>query len=115
MVAIKQENISLKSELKSEIKTMRSDLNRLHMDITADFSEVRTLISTNAQSIDRVCSERSNGVASLKSDIKQMKADIKSISDDHNRMSFKREVVETEFALNFNMSDLKLYLDENGR
>ena len=35
--------------------------------------------------------------------------------DNHNRMRFNGEVVETEFALNFNMSDLKLYLDENGR
>ena len=82
VVAIKQENISLKSELKSEIKTLRSDLNQLHMDFAADISESRTLISTNAQLIDRVCSERLNGVPNLKSDIKQMKADIKSISDD---------------------------------
>ena len=35
--------------------------------------------------------------------------------DNHNRMRFNGEVVETEFALNFIMSDLKLYLDENGR
>ena len=43
---------------------------------------LRAFISTNAQSIDRLCDERSNGVANLKSDIKQMKADMKTMSDD---------------------------------
>ena len=82
MVAIKQENNLLKTELKSEIKAIRSDLKQLNTDISSDISEVRAFISTNAQSIDRLCDERSNGVANLKSDIKQMKADMKTMSDD---------------------------------
>ena len=82
MVAIKQENIAIKTELNSEIKSLRSDLNQLQADITGDISEVRSLISTNAQSIERVCNDRSNGVANLKSDIKLLHSEVKSILDD---------------------------------
>ena len=82
MVAIKQENNLLKSEMTSELKSLRSDLKQLSTDISADLSEVRAFISTNAQSIDRLCDERSNGVANLRSDIRQMKDDLKTMSDD---------------------------------
>ena len=82
MVAIKQENIAIKTELNSEIKSLRSNLNQLQADITGDISEVRSLISTNAQSIERVCNDRSNGVANLKSDIKLLHSEVKSILDD---------------------------------
>ena len=77
MITIKQENIAMKSELNSEIKSLRKDLNQLQADVATDFSELRNLISTNAQSIDRICNERSNGVANLKSDIKLLKTDVK--------------------------------------
>ena len=82
LIAIKQENSTLKSELKAEIKSMRKDLSKLETDITADLSEVRSLISTNAQSIDRICNDRSNGVANIKSDIKLLKTDVKNIQDE---------------------------------
>ena len=83
MIAIKQENSTLKSELKAEIKSMRKYLSKLETaDITADLSEVRSLISTNAQSIDRICNDRSNGVANIKSVIKLLKTDVKNIQDE---------------------------------
>lgn len=82
MITIKQENIAMKSELNSEIKSLRTDLNQLQADVEADLSELRNLISTNAQSIDRICNERSNGVANLKSDIKLLKTDVKNILDE---------------------------------
>ena len=81
MITIKQENIAMKSEF-SEIKSLRKDLNQLQADVATDFCELRNLISTNAQSIDRICNERSNGVANLKSDIKLLKTDMKSLLDE---------------------------------
>ena len=87
MVAIKQENNLLKPEMTSELKSLRTDLKQLSTDISADLSEVRAFIPTNAQSIDRLCDERSNGVANLRSDIMQMKADMKTMSDDPVRFS----------------------------
>ena len=82
MIAIKQENNALKSEIKAEIKSLRKDLNKLESNITADLSEVQSLLSTNAQSIERICNDRSNGVANIKSDIKLLKVDVKTIQEE---------------------------------
>ena len=82
VVAMKQENSSLKAELNSEIKSLRKELNQLQNDISSDICEVRSLISTNAQSIERVCDDRSNGVANIKSEIKHLNSEMKIILDD---------------------------------
>ena len=56
--------------------------DQLQADVATDFSELRIIIFTNAQSIDRICNERSHGVAYLKSDIKLLKPDVKSLLDE---------------------------------
>ena len=61
---------------------MRKDLNKLETEITADLNEVRSLISRNAQSIDRICNDHSNGVENIKSDIKLLITDVKNIHDE---------------------------------
>ena len=82
MIAIKQENIALKSEIKVGITSLRKDLNELRTECTADLNETRGLIATNAQSVDRICNERSNGIANIKSEIKLIKTDVKNILDE---------------------------------
>lgn len=65
LVILKQENTTLKSELRSEIKTLRSDLRQVNSECESELNELRSLITTNALSIDHVCNERSNGVANI--------------------------------------------------
>lgn len=72
----------MKTELNSEIKSLRNDLNQLQTDIASDISEIRPLKSTNAQSIERICDDHSNGVTNMKSDIKLINSEVKSILDD---------------------------------
>ena len=61
---------------------MRKYLNKLETEITADLSEVRSLISTNAQSTARICNDHSNGVANINSDIELLITDVKNIHDE---------------------------------
>ncbi|MEW8561695.1 MAG: hypothetical protein AB2541_06300, partial [Candidatus Thiodiazotropha sp.] len=82
IVAMKQDCKSLKSEIQSEVKSIRKDLREIQSSYDSELSELRMLISTNALSIERLSSEKSNGVASLKSDIKLIKSDIKNIQDE---------------------------------
>ncbi|MEW8548092.1 MAG: hypothetical protein AB2693_31705, partial [Candidatus Thiodiazotropha sp.] len=82
MVSLKQENIALKSNIMTEIKSLKTDLNQLKGDCEAEQSELRSLINTNALSVDRVCNEKSNGIAHIKSELKQIKSDVKQIMED---------------------------------
>ena len=49
MITIKQENITMKSELNSEIKSLRKDVNQLQADVVTDFSELWNIISLSIQ------------------------------------------------------------------
>ena len=82
ILLLKQENTTLKSELQSEIKSVRAAIRSVNSDIETELNELRSLISTNALSIDRVCDEKSNGVVSMRGEIKQIKSDVKSIMED---------------------------------
>ena len=70
MVILKQENTKLKSDFMTEIKCIRDDLTQIKVEFETELRESQTLVSTNAISIDRNCGEKSNGVASIKSNIK---------------------------------------------
>ena len=58
-----------------------------------ELNELRELISTNALSIERLCNEKSNGIANKKSEIKLIQSTVKSISDDP---IFKLHVPQTK-------------------
>ena len=61
---------------------MRAAIRSVNSDIETELNELRSLISTNALSIDRICDEKSNGVVSMRGEIKQIKSDVKSIMED---------------------------------
>ena len=82
LVILKQENTTIKSELRSEIKSLRSDLRQVNADCESELKELRSLITINALSIDRVCNERSNGVANIKGELKQIKSDVKALLEE---------------------------------
>ena len=82
MAILKQENTKMKSDFMTEIKCIRSDLTQVKDDLETELRELQTLVSTNALSIDRICDEKSNGVANIKSDIKLVKSSLKRLEDE---------------------------------
>ena len=82
MAILKQENTKMKSDFMTEVKCIRSDLTQVKDDLETELRELQTLVSTNALSIDRICDEKSNGVASIKSDIKLVKSSLKRLEDE---------------------------------
>lgn len=82
ILAMKQENTDLRAGFLSEIKSLRSDLSQIKDDLEADLREVWSLVSTNALSIDRICDDKSNGVANIKSEIKLVKSELKKGSEE---------------------------------
>ena len=82
MAALKQENIMLKSGYLEEIRSLKSDIAQFKDDCEIDLNELRSLVSTNAMSIDRICDEKSNGIATIKSEMKRIKSDFKKIEDE---------------------------------
>ena len=63
--------------IKNDIKTMKSDFAnalKTSQSHTNSISEIR-------QTVDRICDDRSNGVANVKSDVKQIRVNVKAIDD----------------------------------
>ena len=61
---------------------MQHCVDKIKRETEADVNDLREQIKTNAQSIDRLCSEKSNGNACIKNDIKTLKSELKCLSDD---------------------------------
>ena len=61
----------------TEITCIRGDLTQIKVELETELRELQTLVSTNAISIGQICDEKSNGVASIKSDIKLVKSNLK--------------------------------------
>ena len=82
IVLLKQENKILKTDMQSEIKSVRASIQRVNTEVESEFKEIRSLISANALSVDRIVDEKSNGLACIKSGMKQIKSDIKSLKEE---------------------------------
>ena len=82
IVLLKQENKMLKTEMQSELKSVRASIQRVTTEVESELKEVRSLISANALSIDRIVDEKSNGLACIKSGMKQIKSDFKSLKEE---------------------------------
>ena len=77
-----QLNFLTKTEFQTEIKSVRVAIRRVNSDVETELNELRTLISTKALSVDRICDEKSNSVANIRGEIKQIKADVKTIMEE---------------------------------
>ena len=68
--------------MQSEIKSVRASIQRVNTEVESELKEIRSLISANALSVDRIVDEKSNGLACIKSGIKQIKSDVKSLKEE---------------------------------
>ena len=101
IVLLKQENTLLKTEFQTEIKSVRAAIRSVNSDVETELNELRTLISTNALSVDRICDEKSNGVANIRGEIKQIKADVKTIMEEPVLTLDVRQVKDSVVKLSF--------------
>ena len=82
IVLLKQENKILKTDMQSEIKSVRATIQRVSTEVESELKEIRWLISANRVSVDRIVDEKSNGLACIKSGMKQIKSDVKSLKEE---------------------------------
>ena len=82
MAILKQENMKVKSDFMTEIKCIRGDLTQIKVELETELQELQTLVSTNSKSIERICDEKSNGVASIKGDIKLVKSNLERLEEE---------------------------------
>ena len=68
--------------MQSEIKSVRASIQRVNTEVESELKEIRPLISANALSVDRIVDEKSNGLACIKSGMKQIKSDVKSLKEE---------------------------------
>ena len=86
-----------------EIKKVQLCVDIIKRETEADVNDLREQIKINAQSIDRLCSDKSNGNACMKNDLKTLKLDLKCIGDDLESKvdngKFEREMEKTTSLL----------------
>ena len=76
---LRNENGELKPSLKVEINSIKEDVKSLKSNITDAVNKLQSTATFCRQSIENIGDEHSNGVASVKSDMKQSRDDIASI------------------------------------
>lgn len=103
MLAMKQMNFDIKREMIDEIKKVQHCVNQTKRETEADVKDLREQIKTNAQSIERLCSDKSNGNACIKNDLKILKSELNCISDDLvsevDNCKFEKEIEKTTLLL----------------
>ena len=88
IIQLKESHRSLKEEYSKDLKLVKSDINTVKSELKSFMETSRKTadaISELRQSFDRLNDENSNGVASIRSEMKQMKLDIRE-SDDTNAL-----------------------------
>ena len=81
IMALQQDNKTLRDECIKECKSLRNEMKSLKTDTLSDINKIKTTLAECQLSIERVCSDKANGVASLKSDIRQIRSDLISVDE----------------------------------
>ena len=77
VLGLKQDNSSACDELKN----FKTELNSFKSECVAEINKLKKSVADCAQSIDRICDEGSNGIATIKSDVRQIRSDVTSIDE----------------------------------
>ena len=79
--SLKEENELLKSNFQEQIDSIKTDFESLNSDISESVEELQTTASSCRQLMTNMNDENSNGVASIKNDVKQIRTELKSLYD----------------------------------
>ena len=77
VLVLKQDNGTAFDELKKP----RNGFNSFKTDMVADINKLKRSVAECEQSIARICDEKSNGIATIKSDVRQIRSDITSTDE----------------------------------
>ncbi|MCG7879139.1 MAG: hypothetical protein N0C90_22815, partial [Candidatus Thiodiazotropha endolucinida] len=77
VMALKQDNGSMFEELKS----LKTELKSFKSNVGANINSLKDTLAVCEQSIERISNERCNGIASVKSDIRQFRTDFTSANE----------------------------------
>ena len=61
---------------------MHASIQPVSTEVESELKEIIWLISANGLSVDRIVDEKSNGLACIKSGMKQIKSDVKSLKEE---------------------------------
>ena len=84
IVLLKHWNKILKTDMQSEIKSVRASVQRVNTEVESELKEIRSLISANALSVDVSSTKNPMDwpVLQCKSGMKQIKSDVKSLKEE---------------------------------
>jgi len=94
LIKVKQNNVQFKEKITEDLASFKNSLSKMQHNNDVMFETLKSLIGENTQSIDRVSSERSSGVAKIRSDIKVMWSEISS-----NQEEFQQHARESRETL----------------
>jgi len=81
IVVMKEASATLANEILKEVTNLKTEISKNKVELQGEVSELRELVQANAVSIDRLCSDKSNGNACLRNEIKLINSDLKSMSE----------------------------------
>jgi len=81
ITVMKQASAALANEVLKEVTNLKTEISKNKAELQGEVSELRELIQANAVSIDRLCSDKSNGNACLRNEIKLINSDMKGMAD----------------------------------
>lgn len=81
VIALKQDNASLRTDVAQEIQSVKNDIKLLKSESESSLNGLRKSTTECQQSIERIGSEKYNGVSSIKSDVRQIRSDLISIDE----------------------------------
>ena len=107
VLSLKQDN----STVCDEMKNLKTELISFKSECVAEINRLKKSVVDCEQSIDRICDEKSNGIATIKNDVRQIRSDVISIdesldlrcSEINNKISalnkFEKRIVKIENKL----------------
>ncbi|MEW8546860.1 MAG: hypothetical protein AB2693_25375, partial [Candidatus Thiodiazotropha sp.] len=81
VMALKQDNTSLQSNMAQEIQSMKNDIKLLKSESESNLNGLKKSIVECQQSVERLGNEKYNGVSNVKSDVRQIRSDLISIDE----------------------------------
>ena len=64
------------------MKNLKTEMNSFKSECVAEINRLKKSVVDCEQSIDRICDEKVNGIATIKNDVRQIRSDVTCISID---------------------------------
>lgn len=79
LISLKQDNDFVRNELSGEVKSLKNDLKSFKAEMRTVINELQTTVTYCQQTVENINDEHSNGVAKVKSDVKQVRKELQTV------------------------------------